>query len=446
VSFGNDDTAHLVPALALLLVAAHAGGWLFARLRQPRVIGEIAGGLVLGPTVLGALVPHAQRWLFPVGGPVPAALGAVYQLGLLLLMFAAGLQVGSFLERGERRLVLSVAVFGTALPFAVGLAGTSALDLGSLAGPAGSEDSLVLVLSCALAVTSIPVIARIMLDHGLLRTWFARVVLSAAVLEDLALYAVLAIAVGISQTGDSGIGLRTALGLEPASLPGAAYYVLASSAILAAGLALARPRMRGTRPLGWLLRRARGSVALQLIVLFAVSFACLLLDVVPVFGGLIAGIALSPGGSEESPASATIAGFSLAFFVPIYFALVGFRLDLASHLDLALTAGLVVVACVLKGGSVYLGARMARQPPLPSRHLAVAMNARGGPGIVLASISLDAGIINQRLYVALVLLAIVTSLLAGGWLRRAAERDRSVFEGPLGTRGAAPRAAIRRPR
>jgi Kef-type K+ transport system membrane component KefB len=428
LTLGDEATAHLILALALLLAAAQAGGALFERLRQPRVIGEIVGGLVLGPSLLGALAPDLQSWLFPAGGSVSSALGAVYQLGLLLLMFAAGQQVGTSLERGERRLVLAVAVVGSVLPFAVGLAGASALDLGSLAGDAGSEGSLVLVLSCALAVTSIPVISRIMLDHDLLRTWFARVVLSAAVLEDLALYAVLAIAVGISQTGGSGLGLRDALGLDPASAPGAAYYVLASSAVLAAGLALARPRMRATRPLAWVLRRARASVVLQLLVLFAVTFACLLLDVVPVFGGLIAGITLSTPQRDPSPASATIASFSLAFFIPIYFALVGFRLDLANHLDLLLTAGLIVVACLLKGGSVYLGARLAREPPGPSRHLAVAMNARGGPGIVLGSIALDAGIINERFYVALVLLAIVTSLLAGGWLRRVVERDRGVFD------------------
>ena len=102
--------------------------------------------------------------------------------------------------------------------------------------------------------------------------------------------------------------------------------------------------------------------------------------------------------------------------MPIYFAIVGLQLDLIQHFDLGFFAWFLVFACVVKSASVYLGARLAGESPRGSRNLAVATNARGGPGIVLASVTFAAGIISEEFYAALVMLAIVTSMLAGTWL------------------------------
>jgi Kef-type K+ transport system membrane component KefB len=178
------DFAQLLLAVGLLLGAAHAVGHLFTLARQPRVIGEIMGGLLLGPTVLGALAPELQATLFPSEGPVAAVLGWNYQIGLLLLMFASGAEMRSVFRRGETRVVGLVTVVGVVLPFVAGLLLFRVIDSSSLLGVAQNDTALLLVFGLAIAVTSIPVISRIMFDLGIIETPFARIVLGVAVIED----------------------------------------------------------------------------------------------------------------------------------------------------------------------------------------------------------------------------------------------------------------------
>jgi len=422
VSLTDAETARLLVAVGLLLGAAHLFGSLFARHRLPRVIGEIVGGLVMGATVLGALLPDVQRTVFPEEGAVPNVLGGLYQLGLVLLMFAAGFDLRRFFGRGERRLAVAIAVTGVALPFAAGLGCATVLDLEGLEGTAQDSQALLIVFAAAIAVTSIPVISRIFLDLGLLKTSFARIVLSAAVMEDLFLYALLAVAVGLAQGGGGGVGLAHEVGIDPGSAAGALYYVVATAAVLGAALALSHRRAAGTRWLGAALRRTRRELPLQLLFLLAVTSACLFLNVTPVFGGLVAGIVMGSVDDDRDEPVERISGFAFAFFVPLYFAIVGFRLDLGTHFDPLFFVAFLAFACAAKAGSVYLGARVADEPPVAARNFAVAMNARGGPGIVLASVSLDAGIVDEAFYASLVMLAIVTSLAAGWWLERAVRR------------------------
>jgi Kef-type K+ transport system membrane component KefB len=195
-SLGTADLAHTLIALAAILLCAHGMGSLCVRFRQPRAIGEILGGLLLGATVLGWLWPSAQSWVFPTDGSTSVILGAVYQLGLLLLLFIAGSELRTVFHRGERRTVAAVFAAGMCIPFVAGLGISQVIDQQSLWGPNGNTTSFVLVFSIALAITSIPVISRIMHDIGILDTAFARVVLGVAVLEDLVLYVVLAVAIG----------------------------------------------------------------------------------------------------------------------------------------------------------------------------------------------------------------------------------------------------------
>jgi Kef-type K+ transport system membrane component KefB len=156
------DLAHTLIALAAILMCAHGMGSLFVRFRQPRAIGEVLGGLLLGATVLGWLSQSTQAWIFPTSGSTPVILGAVYQLGLLLLLFIAGSELRTVFHRGERRTVAAVFVAGTTIPFVAGLGISQMIDQESLWGPNGNTTSFVLVFSIALAITSIPVISRIM--------------------------------------------------------------------------------------------------------------------------------------------------------------------------------------------------------------------------------------------------------------------------------------------
>jgi Kef-type K+ transport system membrane component KefB len=429
------DLAHLLLALGLLLVAAHGVGHVFALLRQPRVIGELTGGLLLGPTLLGTIAPRAESWLFPATGPTASVVGWCSQLGLLLLMFCSGAEMRSVFHRGERRVVAWVTVLGVALPFLVGLGAFRLIDSSTLIGPAQSRTALVLVFALAIAVTSIPVISRIMLDLGIIETSFARVVLGVAVLEDVVVYIILAVALGLAAApGDEQLGLSAALGLSPSSAPAITLHTAVTVAFFVLMLTVGSRAFCWFRARSWNLLAQSNEIAYHLVFVFAATLACLVLGITPLFGAFLAGIAASsardPG---DVAARASVKAFSVAFFVPIYFAVVGLQLDLLRDLDLLFFAGFLLLACVVKSASVYLGARLAGEAKSGAVNIAVAANARGGPGIVLASVTYAAGVISAQFCATLVMLAVVTSMLAGSWLSHVVRLGRPLREEPVAT-------------
>ena len=430
MTFHDVDLARLLLALAVLLLAAHGVGSLFARFRQPAAIGEIVGGILLGPSALGAVFPAVHRWLFPASGSSAAALGAIYQLGLLLLMFAAGAEMRRLLQRDAVRPVGLIAAFGLVLPFAAGLGLVAVLGTSSFIGTANSKTALVLVFGMAVAVTSIPVISRIMHDVGLLGTRFSRIVLSVAVIEDIVLYVILAVAIGIVQTtGSEAFGVPTLLNIHGVGET-SVYHTLVAVLFLSLALSV------GGRAYKALIRMRinslarRSPIAFQLMWMLALSACALALGLVPLYGAFVAGITVAVATDGELVRERNaIAGISFGFFIPIYFAIIGIQLDLIHHFDVVFFLGFLVFACIAKAASVYLGARLSRENKFMSASLAIAMNARGGPGIVLASTAYATGIINQTFFVSLVMLSVVTSLLAGSWLERVA--DRLAGAGPL---------------
>jgi Kef-type K+ transport system membrane component KefB len=434
-------TLHLLLALSLVLAAAHATGFVFVRLRQPRVAGEIAGGLLLGPTVLGVLRPDLARQLVAGSAATTAVLGAVYQLGQMLLMYCAGAALRSQRSRGERRTVSLIALLGNAVPFAGGAAFLIIAKPSGLIGSAGNQTAFLLVFACAIAVTSIPVISRILADLGLMRTAFARIVLSVALVDDVALYILLSIALGlVAPVRGDAFTLPSLLNIAPGGAAADAYYVIASLAIFGLPLALGRSFVERTGRIRLNLLSRSNALAFQVVFMMAMTSLALFLGISPIFGAFIAGIlagtlyrsedAAGAVSLDAARAQASIQRFAFGFFIPLYFAIVGMRLDLVRAFDIPFFALFLVYACAVKAASVYTAARFAREPRRSALNLAIALNARGGPGIVLASVSFDAHIIAETFYVDLVLLALLTSMIAGTWLdhvvRRVAAADGSV--------------------
>ena len=429
MSLSGPDLTHLIAATVLLLVAAHGFGRLFARFRQPRVAGEILGGLRLGPSLFGLVAPDWHRAVFQSGAATRAGLGIAYQLGLLLLlMYCSGAELRKLLVRGESKPVLGIAVVGNAVPFLAGLAFVGLYDTSRFLGPAGDRFSFALAFALAIAVTSIPVISRIMADLGILGSRFARIVLSVAVLEDLVIYVVLNIALARVAAGNAeGFSLPAALGIEPASALGNGYYVAATLAFfllpVVAGPGLAQ-RLADRR--GNVLHRA-SPIAFQLVFMLVLAGLASFLGVAPIFGALVAGILAGELRGRDLEARQAITSVSSAVVVPLYFAMVGLRLDLVSSFEPLFFLFLLGFACLVKSASCYAGARMVGEGRLGARNLAVALNARGGPGIVLASVALDAGIIEASFYTMLVMLALVTSVIAGSWLEAVLKRGKSLL-------------------
>jgi len=438
----HHELLRVLTTLVLLLAVAHGVGALFALLQQPKVIGEIVGGLLLGPTVLGALWPEAMAWLFD-DSAARATIGTVGQIGLFLLMFCSGIEARRSFEPGERRVVAAMSVTGLVIPFALGVAAVALTANDALRGPASTDVSFLLVFGCAIAVTSIPVISRIMNDLGVLETGFARIVLGVAIVEDIILYVVLAVAVGLTGADQPASGLPALMGLTPGSLADIVYHVGLSVGLLVAAFVLAPPvnRWIGAHPA---VKGPISSTSRRLVFLFVVVVVFLVLDLEAFLGAFLAGTVVGmarrgpdstedPAAPRHSDAHQAIRRFAYAFFIPCYFALVGANLDLGRGLAVGGFVGFFAFACGAKAFSVYLGGRLAGMAPAAARNLSVALNARGGPGIVLASITFAAGIISNEFFTWLVLLAVGTSMIAGSFLQRL---PRAAFENAIDDGGA----------
>ena len=398
----SNAIAPLILFLAILLTLAQLLGYLFARLRQPRVIGEILAGVLLGPFVLGKWAAYSHLLQLDVAAePKKAALDLIYYMGLLLLMFLSGAETKALFHPDERKQIAWLASLGTLLPFALMLLLAPLLPLGWFIGVKDSRIALVLVMSIAVAVTSIPVISRIFFDLKILHTRFARLVLGVAVLEDIALWAVLAIATAAAES--------SALPQKKIAL-----HIGLTLLYLLFGLTLAPRALKRISKSRFNLLANNSPATFTLLIGFGYVAVAGLMDVNLVFAAFLAGFAISRKRLGE--ALETISRFSFAFFIPTYFALVGYSLIFDKTFSFSMLLTFLLGACVLKLLAVALGAAFAGFRGLDVINLAVATNARGGPGIVLASVAYEAGIISAAFYTTLVLVAVLTSQTAGAWL------------------------------
>ena len=361
-------------------------------------------------------------------------LGLCSTIGLLMLLFIGGLQLRRLITKRDLSSVSWISVMGVVVPVATGFVILELVDFSIYMGTARHLTALKIVLLIELAITSIPVITRIFLDLGLMNTRLARIVLSVAVIEDVLLYIALSIALGMAQAHfKSDASIPHLLGFRPDSALFISWHILASLALL--GIAAwgfggvgAFPQASGEEkytgrniiamrsPLGWVLAS-----------LLATTSLAMLLGLAPMFGALVAGIIAS---NNSHPvfirAQKQVEAVGTSFFIPIYFTLIGASLDLIKDFDWKLTFGILIVGCIVKYGGALLGGILARESLPMANALAICVNARGGPGLVVASTAFAAGIINPPAYTSLVILAIVTSVVAGIFLARALQAKAAI--------------------
>ena len=398
----NSDLTAILFVLLLLVGLAQLLGLVLVKLRQPRVVGEILAGVVLGPALLGRL-PFVARLLLTARSQ-DNILNFIYWLGLLLLMFLAGAETRQLFTRDERREVAWLAIVGTGTPFLLALALGRWLAVPALAGPNGNFLSLILILAVGVAVTSVPVVSKIFADLKILHTRFARLVLGVAVLEDIVLWLALAVATAVA--GQSV--------LQPRSM---ILHLVRTVAFFALGLTLVPRLVKRINKSRFNVVARHSPVAYALSVLLAYCVVAGALDVSIVFAAFLAGFAVVHKKRRLfADALDAIGKISFAFFIPAYFAMVGLKLDLLHGLSWTMMAAFIVGSCAVKMLSVALAGRLAGFRGLDIVNLAITTNARGGPGIVLASVAFDAGIISPTFYTTLVVAAVLTSQVAGAWL------------------------------
>lgn len=415
----SNEIGSIALTLCLFVGLAHCLGYVFERLRQPRLIGEILAGVVLGPYVLGELDPSLFATVVGASASGPNKTGIVldfiYWTGLFLLMFVSGSETRRLMARENRKETAWLVGVGTPIPFIIvlGLGLASMLPIDLIIGPAAQPMSALLVLAIAVSVTSIPVISRIFYDLKILHTRFASLVLGSAVLEDIILWAVLAVATGI---------VTSASVAQQHIVDHVSAHSTTTLAYMIVGLAIAPRILRRLHDLRWNLLIKASPKGYILVILFAYIALASLLDVNLVFGAFLAGFGLIGGirGTERARFADpldSLAKISFSLFIPLYFAIVGYKLAFGGEFSAWMLLIFLVGSSLLALFANGLAARLAGFRGLDVANLAISINARGGPGIVLASVAYDAGIINTTFYTTLVLTAILTSQAAGAWLR-----------------------------
>jgi Kef-type K+ transport system membrane component KefB len=393
---GFDWLPLLALTLVVVLIAGRVGGALAQRLGQPRVIGEIVAGVLLGPSGLGWLTPSVSALLF--NPEVRGGLEWLGRLGLVLFMFLVGLEVEPQQVGGRGRLVVGIAAASIALPAAIG----TMLALGPLAGlipadaPAGVAAAFVGV---SLAITAFPVLARILAERAVLGTPLGTLALACAALNDLAAWGLLTAVLSAAQLGHAVAPGRAALAL--------AAYALALCAV--------RPLWHQIARLATSDARLSPPVLTALAVLLAASaIGAEAVGVHLVFGAFALG-ALAPRDALHARLVERLPSIAAAA-LPIYFAGAGLRVVVGALDDAALwgLAALVLIGAVAgKLLGVALASRLAGFAWREAWALGVLMNARGLMEVVVLQIGLDLGLISAPLYTILMLMTLTTTAMTG---------------------------------
>ncbi|MEN1937861.1 cation:proton antiporter [Paenibacillus sp. 102] len=407
MSLQSIDIAHFLFAMGCLLALAHLLGFLAERIFIPRVIGEISAGLVLGPTLLGHFFPDIFQWMFLGFEGEGKLFGLVYQFGLLMLMFSSGLKFQTKFSKEDLKITSALVVGATIPAFIAGWLAADLLNVTSYLGSANNPLAIKIIIAISIAVTSIPVISKIFNDLGIMRTRFAKIVLACAGVHDILLWVALGYATAIASHGGTitfSLGFTTIL----INIGFIAGVLLIGHFLFNRFTFLKNNFLFKASPLGYFL-----------FIMFMLAALAGYLHVETIFGALLAGIMikLSIPTDEVDRIEHTVSKISFSWFTPLYFAIVGLQLNLVKNFNPFYFLGFLLFACLIQTLSVYITSRLIKQDRLTSLNLAIAINDRGGPGIVLASVAYTTGIINQEFFAVIVMLALVTSFLPGVWFR-----------------------------
>lgn len=404
---GHHDLLLFWIQLALLLGVARGLGGLARRVGQPAVVGELAAGLVLGPSILGRFAPGLAGWIFP-GSEVPSALLlAVAWVGIFLLLVVTGFETDLALLRRLGRPAVNVSVGSLIVPLMVGV-GLGFILPAAFLGEDGGRLPFALFMGVALSISALPVIAKILADMNLMRRNFGQITIAAGMANDLIGWLLLGVVAGIAGSG----------GFEPIRL-----LVTIAAVVTFIGLSLTL----GQRGTDLVLRRARGrddsftgALTATLLVALVAGVITHAIGVEAVLGALVAGIVLSRSKYQHKDVRHTLETLSNAVFAPIFFATAGLYVDFGVLFEgtnwlWAVVIVLVAVATKLVGS--YLGASRSGMSRMEGLAIGLGLNARGALEIVVATIGFSLGVLNEAAYAAVVVMAIATSMAAPPLLR-----------------------------
>jgi Kef-type K+ transport system membrane component KefB len=402
--------ARLLLAIAVVVAACKAAGWLVRRLGQPPVIGEIAAGIVLGPSVLGAAWPAGAAALIPEA--ILPQLNVLAQVGVVLFVFLTGLELNTGLLRGRGHLAVVVSHVSIAVPFVLGV-GLAVIAYVKFAPQGIGFLAFALFIGVSMSVTALPVLVRILKDTGTFRTEVGVVALTCAVVDDVTAWCLLALVVALV-TASSITGVLLTIGLT-AVFVGVLFLIF-------------RPLMTRLvdRTDSSTLRRL---APLALVGVLLCAMATEWIGVHAMFGAFVFGLVFPRGNAVEKWLHENTGGLTTALMLPLFFAFSGLRTDiglLAADATLWLwCAGILVVAVLGKLGGAALAARSVGESWNRSLRIGALMNCRGLTELVVLNVGLDLGVLSPTMFTMLVIMALVSTAMTAplsAWLAR---RERS---------------------
>jgi Kef-type K+ transport system membrane component KefB len=386
--------------IAVMLFTALLCGQLARKLRLPAVLGELAGGIILGPTVWGWLSPGSHGWLFPASGAVFPGRDGLIQICMLFFLFAVGLEINLGLVKERRRNIAWTSLMSIAIPFALGF-GLVILFPGLWESQIhGGLVLFALFMGTALSISALPVIARILMDLDLINTDTGAIIMGSATVNDLIGWSLFALVL-------SSYDMST-LNLPP--------YLTIILVILLFAVMLTVGRSIGRKAVPWFkshLPWPGGFLGIAAVLMLLLAAFAEAVGIHAVFGAFLVGVALSQSPGKRDEAHEMIYQFVMYFFAPLYFVSIGLRADFIASFDPLLVTIVLLIACVGKISGATLGARISGLPVRQSAAIGFALNARGAMEMILATVARDAGLINDRIFVALIVMALVTSLISG---------------------------------
>jgi Kef-type K+ transport system membrane component KefB/nucleotide-binding universal stress UspA family protein len=404
--------ALFIAQIVLLLLVGRLAGEAMQRIGQPAVMGQLIAGVVLGPSVFGAIWPEAQHAVFPAVREQKAMLDAVSQVGILMLLLLTGMETDLNLARRTGRTAGSVSAAGVLVPFACGITLGQFLPEAMLPRP---DQRLItsLFLGTALSVASVKIVAAVVREMKFLRRKIGTTLIAAAIIDDTVGWTIIAITSGLARHG-----VLNAAGL--------------AQSVLGTGLFLLVSFTLGRRVVFGLIRWTNDTfisevpvVTAILIVMGVMALITHLIGIQTVLGAFVAGILVGESPILTRHIDEQLRGLVVGLFMPIFFSVAGLNADLSilKKPELALlTIALIAIASVGKFAGAFLGGALGRLSHRESLVLACGMNARGSTEVIVASIGLSIGVISHDLFTMIVTMAIVTTLAMPPSLRWALSR------------------------
>ncbi|MBL4701755.1 MAG: cation:proton antiporter [Phycisphaeraceae bacterium] len=418
-AMGHHDVTVFFLSLAVLLGIARFLGELARKYHQPSVLGEILAGVLLGPTVFGYIQPQWFTFLFPSTGATAIAFQGLVTLSVALLLLVAGMEVDLTVAIKQGKAALFVSLAGVIFPFAAG-----ALLAYSVPGwfdYDGGKELLpfALFVGIGLSITALPVIAKILMDLNMLKSDIGMLIMSAAMINDLIGW----------------IGFAVILALIQPIDPAAAASAVGPAAGLLGTIGLTFLFIGGMLTVGRLFFHKAlpfvqvhtswpgGVLSFVLVVALLCAALTEFIGIHSIFGAFIAGVAMGDSHHLRERTRDNIHQFITNIFAPIFFASIGLGVNFIAGFDLGLVLLVLGIALVGKIGGCYLGARMAGMQVRERWAVGFGMAAQGAMGIILGQLALNQGLITEPLFVAIVIMALFTSLLSGPAMERTMQRE-----------------------